>query len=243
MFAGQLRKDERELTDLRQAQSDGQRGAGRMAEQRDDEQRGQRLGDQDDGQRRKDHQWLSDDECRVEEHPHRHEEQHGEGIAHRQRIGRGLMTDRGLRDHHARQERPEGHRRAEEGVRCGRNRDREDQHREREQLARSQPGDLHEDPRDRPRSAEHHDRDQGRELQQRESQGYPESWPGRTLGGGRIGPEHGDQHEDDDGEDVLDQQPPDRDVALGSIQHVGVHQYPHEDDGARHGHRHADHGP
>ena len=29
----------------------------------------------------------------------------------------------------------------------------------------------------------------------------------------------------------------------GVFSGVGVHQYPHEDDGARHGHRHADHGP
>ena len=40
--------------------------------------------------------------------------------------------------------------------------------------------------------------------------------PAAPPAAGRIGPEHGDQHQDDDRQHVLDEQPPDGDVALAA---------------------------
>ena len=74
---------------------------------------------------------------RVEQHPDRHEEQHREGVAQRQRVLGGPVADRRLVEHHAGEERAERERDAEQRVRGERDPDRDRQHRQREQLARA----------------------------------------------------------------------------------------------------------
>ena len=64
----------------------------------------------------------------IKEHPDRDEEEHREGVAHRQDIGRGLVADFRLPDDHAAEERAERHRRAERDIGNGRDADRHDQH-------------------------------------------------------------------------------------------------------------------
>ena len=120
VLAGQLGQDERELADLGQPQGHGQGRADRVPQHRDDEQGDEGLDEQDDGQRRQHHQRLAEQERGVEEHAHGDEEEDGEGVPQRQGVGRRLVADGRLGDHHAGEERPQGHRRPEQGVRPGR---------------------------------------------------------------------------------------------------------------------------
>ena len=77
---------------------------------------------------------------RVEQHADRDEEQHGEGVAHRQRLGRGAQAVVGAADDHAGEERAERHRHAEHQRRADGDAERDHQHGQREQLARAGGG-------------------------------------------------------------------------------------------------------
>ena len=95
-------------------------------------------------------------------------------------------------------------------------RDREHQHGQREQLARAQPGDLHEDPGDRPATRRRiTTATRAASFSSASPRAATEPGAGRRLAAAAASvPEHGDQHQHDDGEDVLDDQPADGDVAL-----------------------------
>ena len=61
-------------------------GVQRIPEDEHDGERRQRFADQDDRDDGEHLQWLANENARVEEHPDRHEEQHGEGIAERRAV-------------------------------------------------------------------------------------------------------------------------------------------------------------
>ena len=71
--------------------------ARRVAEQADDEIGGDRLGDQDDEHGGQQRQRRLQHDARIEQHADRDEEQHGEGVAQRQRLGGGLLAQAATR--------------------------------------------------------------------------------------------------------------------------------------------------
>ena len=89
---------------------------------------------------------LSEEIRRIQQHPDRYEEQHGERVPQRERVRGRLMAHVRLAHHGAGQERAQGERDAEH--RRGHVRDAEGdrQHREREQLPRSLAGDDEQQP-------------------------------------------------------------------------------------------------
>ena len=107
-------EDERELADLGQAGCDRQAGSDRVAERRDDRDRHERLGNDDQADDGDDLERVLDEEARIEEHPDRDEEEHGERVTKRQRVGRGLVAHVGLANDRPGEERPEGQRDAED---------------------------------------------------------------------------------------------------------------------------------
>ena len=72
-----------------------------MPEQPHDGERGDRLAEDDDGHRRQHGQRIAHEDHRIEQHADRDEEQHGEGVAQRQRLGGGLLAERRLAQDHA----------------------------------------------------------------------------------------------------------------------------------------------
>ena len=170
LVPGQVTEDERELADLGEAHGHHETGADRVAEQGHHRQRHERLAEDHDAERREQQERLPEDEGRLEEHPHRHEEEHGEGVPQRKRVRRRLLAHAGLAHDHPGQEGAERHRRAEEEGGGGGHRHRQREDREREQLAGTQPGDLDEDPRHDARAGEQHQRHQRRQLQESDGQ-------------------------------------------------------------------------
>ena len=103
----------------------------------------------------------SSSDRRIEQHADRDEEQHREGIAHRQRVRGGAQAVVGSSDHHAGEERAERHRDAEDPRRSHGDAERDHQHGQREQLARSRHGDAIEEPRDDARADDRGEGDEG----------------------------------------------------------------------------------
>ena len=101
-FEANAQADENEgkLADLRQAGGDHQCGAVRMAESTDDQVGGHRLAEDDDQEGGQDRQRLLQQDHRIEQHPHRDEEQHRESVAQRQRVLRRLVAEFGLVEDH-----------------------------------------------------------------------------------------------------------------------------------------------
>ena len=97
-------EDEGKLADLRQRGRDHQRGGARVPKQPHDQERRQRFADQDDEHGGEQRQGRIDHDARIEQHSDRDEEQHGEGVAQRQRLGRGLLAQLQLAQHHAGEE-------------------------------------------------------------------------------------------------------------------------------------------
>ena len=107
-------QDEGEFPDLRQGGGDGQGRAQRVLQGEHDAERGQRLAHDDDREHREQLERLFDQDLRVEEHPDGHEEEPRERVLQRLGIRRRTMAQVRLVDHHAREERPERERHAEE---------------------------------------------------------------------------------------------------------------------------------
>ena len=112
-------------------------------------------------------QRLAHEDHRIEEHPDGHEEEHGERVLQRQRVGGGLVAEIRLADHDAREEGAERERDTEERGRADGDAERDREHAEREELARARPGHALEEPRDRPAADDEHEGDEGRDLGER----------------------------------------------------------------------------
>ncbi len=85
-------EDERELADLPERGGDRQGDPRGIAERLDDAECRKRLDEDDQDQHRHDGEWIREEHSRVEEHPDRHEEQHGEGVTQWKGVGGRLMT-------------------------------------------------------------------------------------------------------------------------------------------------------
>ena len=131
----QARKDEGELADLGEPGADRERGVDRIAQGQDQRDRGGGLAEHDDRDRRRQLERLSDHYRRIEEHPHRHEEQHGKRVAERERFLRGPVAQGRLPEHHAGEECAERERDAEQLRRSVGHADRRGDDGEGEQLA------------------------------------------------------------------------------------------------------------
>ena len=96
----------------------------------------------------------------VEQHADRDEEQHGEGVAQGQRLGRGLLAQLRLAQHHAGEEGAERERDAEQLGCCVSHAERDGEHGKPEQLAASGMGDIMQDRRDQLLADDQHDGDE-----------------------------------------------------------------------------------
>ena len=110
---------------------------------------------------------------RIEQHADRDEEEHGERVAHRHRVAGGPGRELGAADGQPGEKRAERHRHPEDLGRADRDPHGEDQHREREQLARAGLLDPLQRPGDHPPAEHHHDGDQARDLERGQSERGP----------------------------------------------------------------------
>ena len=144
-------QDERELADLGGGHGDRDGDPEGVFEQEDDRQGGQRLCRRRTtadvrprrGRETRSGSW-------AEEHADRDEEEDGEGVPHRQHLGRRPEAEFRASDDHPGEEGPEGHRDAEELGRPHGDAQGQDQHRQREELARPRRGHAVEEPGDEP---------------------------------------------------------------------------------------------
>ncbi|OFV47581.1 hypothetical protein HMPREF3178_21005 [Klebsiella sp. HMSC09D12] len=104
----QTSKNKGEFTDLRQTGGNGQGSARRVAEHPHQEEGGSRFTENDDSQRRQYCQRLLKQNHRVEQHSDGDKEQHGEGVAQRQRIVGRAMAELGFIEHHTGEKGAEG---------------------------------------------------------------------------------------------------------------------------------------
>ena len=111
-----------------------------------------------------------DQDLRVEEHPDGHEEEPRERVLQRLGIRRRTMAQVRLVDHHAREERPERERHAEELGGAERDPEGERDHGQGEQLARARVLDPLEEPREDSHADHQHQHGEQRDLAQREAE-------------------------------------------------------------------------
>ncbi len=168
---------------------------------------------------------VGDEVARVDEHPHRHEEQDGEGLPERQHVRADLMAQRRLRDHDPGQEGAEGDRHAEKGGRGQGDPERQGEGDEQEQLARLHARDPQEDPGHDARPQQQHERDEHGGLEEREAEG-------RRGPAGRARRQRGQDQQEQYGGQVLEHQPADGNASVPAVEEPLVHQAPEEDDGA-----------
>ena len=201
----------------------------RAAEQEHDRTGHDRGADQDYRESGRDQARRLEQEGRVEQHPDRDEEHDGEGVPHRQRVGRRPEAEVAPADDHPGQKRPQRHRHPKEFGRPDRDAERHNQHCEGEQLPRMSGGDVVEQPRDDPSADHQHDHGEGGDLQRGQAD-QPRQPPGVCPASPE---ERGQQDEDEHGEQVLDDEPPDRRVAEPGVQFVAIPEHPGQHDGAR----------
>ncbi len=108
-----------------------------MAEGAHDEIGRRRFAERDDQEGRDHCEGMVRENARIEQHAHRHEEQHRKRIAQGQRFLRGLMAQGRFRQNHAREERTQRERDAKELRRTKGHAQRNRQHRKAEQFARA----------------------------------------------------------------------------------------------------------
>ena len=168
------REDEREFADLREACRDGECCPDRLPEQHPDEEGEHRLADKDDEHHPQNGQRAFDDDRGVEQHAHRHEEQHRERIALRQRFLRGTVGELGLAEDHAGKECTQRKADAEQIGRPRGDTQRDGKHREAEQLAAAGMGRHMEAPWDHPAAHHQHEADKGGELDHRQPEDPPQ---------------------------------------------------------------------
>ena len=158
----------------------------------------------------------------------RDEEQDRESVPHRQRVGRRPQAELGAAHDHPGQERPEGHRDAEELDRADGDAQGDDEHCQREEFAGPRCRRPFEEPGDEAVAEEegqghhHGDLDQGYDHREGHAPGFD--------AGGEDGRE---EHEHEDREEVLDDEPADGDVTGRGLQVATVGEHPHQDHGAR----------
>ncbi len=181
--------------------------------------RHQRFADQNEQQHGGDHPRLAHQDRRIEQHAHRHEEQHRKGVLQRQRVGGRLVAQLRLAQHHAGEEGAEREGDTEELGRAIGDAERDRQDAERKHLARSCPRHLTQHPGHHARTDQQRDRDERRHLGQREAEGHDQSLAARRmrisdhLAPERFG-ERRQQHQDQDHGQILDDQPADGDAAV-----------------------------
>ena len=237
--------DEREFADLGQASRNGQRDAGRVPGDDHDHELRHELHRDDQEQDGQDRQGIREDVDRVEQHPDRHEEQHGEGIAERERVRGRLVAHVRFAHDQAGEERAERERHPEHRRRDERDAQGDRKHGQREQLPRALPSDDQQQPRHDASARDDHDDGEHRGLPDGEDDGHE-----RIAGGGPTDAfaakerrDRGKEHEDEDRQEVLDDQPADRDPALRCLELVAVRQRSQEHDRARDRQREAEHEP
>ncbi|MNZ75809.1 hypothetical protein D3C78_942960 [compost metagenome] len=175
-----------------------------------------RLAEHDDQEGGQHRQRFLEQDRRVEQHAHRDEEQHGEGIAQRQRVLRRLMAEFRFVEDHPGEERAEGEGHAEQHRRAVGDAEGDGQHGEGEQLARAGRGDALQHPGHQAAAAEDHQRDEGGDLAQGQQQRQQQAAVAAVgLAAQRAG-QRRQQHQGEDHRQVLDDQPADGDApALG----------------------------
>ena len=109
----------------------------------------------------------------IEQHADRDEEEHGKGVAHRHRVAGGPGRELRAADGQSGEKRPERHRHPEDRGGTDRNPHGENQHRQREQLARAGLLDPLQRPGDHPPAQHHHDGDQARDLERGQAEHGP----------------------------------------------------------------------
>ncbi|MCY1287514.1 hypothetical protein D9M68_439840 [compost metagenome] len=239
----QADQDEGELADLRQAGGDGQRGAAGVAEGADDDVGRHRLAEHDDQEGRQHRQRLLDQDRRVEQHANRDEEQHGEGVAQRQRVLRRLVAEFGFVEDHPGEERAEGEGHAEQHRRAIGDAEGDGQHGEGEQFARAGGGDPLQRPGHDAAAAEDHQRDEGGDLAQGQQQRQQQAGVAAVgLAAQRAG-QRRQQHQGEDHRQVLDDQPADGDAPALGVDQPALLQRAQQDHGTRHRQRQAEHQP
>ena len=207
-----------------------------------DQERGERFSDDDDKKGRYQRPRVADHAERVEQHSDRHEEQHGKGIAQRQRFLRRARTERRFPQHHPGKERAQRQRHIEQLGRSECDAERNRQHGEPEQFARSRVRNVMQDPRDQPSSHDQHERDEQRDLDGRQQQDTPE--PEFEVGaeqGDRCGDVPGlqirkrwNQDEREHHGQVFDDQPADGDAAASRLHQAALLQRAEQNDGTGH---------
>ncbi len=211
----QIDEDEGELADLREARRNGERRPDRVAEGADDEEGRDRFADGDDEEGGEDRPGIGQQDARIEQHPHRHEEQHGEGVAQGQGLLGRAMAELGLAENHAGEEGAEREGDAEElrGAEGDAERDRE--HGKTEKLARPAMGDVMEDPGDHATTDHEHQRDESPDLGERDAD-RDEDRPHaeRFAAGGRLAAarepgQRRQQHQRQHHREVFDDEPSD----------------------------------
>jgi hypothetical protein len=142
-----------------------------------------------------------------------------------------------------RQERAERYRHAEDRGRPDGNAQRDDEHRQCEQLTRTGPGDLIEQARDDAAANRQREHREARHFEdreadgQRQSRGGAEALPPRRrwrIARGEDGRQH---HEDEDGEQILHDEPADGDVSGRCMELAVVREDADQDDSAGDGER------
>lgn len=108
VLKGGLTDDEGEFADLGESEGHGESGSQRISAEGDDDHRGDRLDDEDDKETCGDKERLLNEECGVEEHADRDEEEDGKGVAEGECVRGGLMAYFGLCNDHACEEGTEG---------------------------------------------------------------------------------------------------------------------------------------
>ena len=211
-------EDERELADLREARGNRQRRAHRVAEHEHDREGSERFADHDHEQHADQLQRPFQHDRWIEQHADGDEEHHGERILQRQRVLRGLMTQLGLGEHDACEERTEREGDVEQMRGPVRDAERDRQYGESEQLARAGARDVVQDPRHDASAADEHERHEHRDLERR----HPKSGQQRARISGAVGRERGQEHQREDRCEVFDDQPAHCDVAVLRVELVAL---------------------
>ena len=140
---------------------------------------------------------MVEQDGRVEQHADGDEEQHGKGIAQRQRFRRRLLAERGLAEDHPGEEGAEREGDSEEGGRTVGHTQCDHQDAQAEEFARAGVDDVVQEPGNHPAAHHQHRHDEGCDLdegQAKRQQHVPEiggDGPRRLIAGGPVACEAG----------------------------------------------------
>ena len=179
---------------------------------------------------------MLDHEARVEQHAHRHEEQRGEHVAEGRHVALRLRAEARLPDDEAGEERAERDRHVEAFRGDHRDAEREHEHGQGEELLGARARHALHHPAHHPAAHDPHQQRERARLGQRQRERHAEVRDAVGVGG-----QYRQDDQRDHGEEVLDDQPPDRDVPGMRREAALVDEHAHEHDGARDRERHAEH--